>query len=347
MKHTIFITGGSGYIGSLLVADFVERDDVEKIIFLDKKEPPSFLKKIIEKNKERIVFIKDNMLSLSWREKVSAFEPDTVIHCAWQIRSLFKKEKDQWLENILGSDNVFDFAFDTPSVKKLIHFSTVASYSALKDNSLSEFFDEESPLRQSTFRYAYEKKETENRLYAKYCTQKSNRRDLRVFVVRPASITGGHGRSLSKFGLQSILSGKSQNIFHKIIARILFFAPLTKKWARQFVHESDVVGTVRLLSFGGENKNLSNYEIFNLCPPGEPMTAQDMAKTINKKLLLLNPQIIRALFFLSWYGTRGLVPTSRGAWQSYCYPIVVDGSKITKVCGYEYRYGPKESFTKD
>lgn len=347
MKHTVFITGGSGYVGSLLVADFVERDDVEKIIFLDRKNPPNFINKIMKENSDRIFFIKDDMLNLSWQEKVSSYEPDIVIHCAWQIRSSFKNEKEQWLGNILGTENVFNFAFENKSVEKFIHFSTVASYSAEKANELSKIFTEEDILRDSDFRYAYEKKEAEDRLYAKYCREKSLRSDLDIFVVRPASITGAHGKSLSKFGLQSVLSGKSENYIHKLISKVLFFAPLTRKWARQFVHESDVVGVVRALSFYDKNKNIKGYEVFNICPPGDPMTARDMANTIGKKLLLLNPQIIRVLFFTLWHGTRGVVPTSRGAWKSYCYPIVVDGSKITKVCGYEYKYGPQESFIKD
>lgn len=346
MKNTVFITGGSGYIGSLLVKHFVERDDVEKVISLDKKDEPALLLNLDKNLREKIIFIKANILNDDWQEKVYEHNPSIVVHCAWQIRSLYKKEKDQWLENIFGSDNVFDFAFYTKSVKKLIHFSTVASYGAQKDNEISKVFREEDSLRNTDFRYAYEKTEAEKILYAKYCTMGKDRRDLQVFVVRPASITGEYGRDQSKFGLQSVLSGKSKNIFHKFISKILFFAPLTKKWSRQFIHEKDVVGIVDNLAFFENKKENSSYEVFNICPPGDVMTAPDMAKAINKKLIFINPQIIRSIFFAMWHITRGIIPTSRGGWKSYCYPIVVDGSKITKVCGYQYKYGPKESFLK-
>lgn len=129
------------------------------------------------------------------------------------------------------------------------------------------------------------------------------------------------------------------------MSKILFFAPLSKNWLRQFVHEEDVVGIVTHLVFDEKlEKHKNNYEVFNLCPPGDPMLAEDMARIVGKKLLIVNPQIFRVFFFLLWHVTQGLIPTSRGGWKSYCYPVRVDGSKITKICGYDYKYGPQESF---
>lgn len=346
MKDTIFITGGSGYVGALLIKHFVYQKDVEKIISLDRKNPPQLLTDLPKEFLDKIVFIKTDMLFNSWEEEVKNYNPTIIIHCAWQIRSLYKKEKEQWLSNVIGSDNVFNFAFKTESVKKLIHFSTVASYGAEYENEMTKFFTEKDSLRYNDFRYAYEKKEAEDRLYAKYCMQKNTNKNLEIFVVRPASITGEYAKSKKGFSLQSVLSGKSKNIFVRLLSKILFFAPLTKKWSRQFVHEEDIVGAIdALVSF--KNNTLKNtYEVFNLCPPGDIMKASDMAKVVNKKLLFIHPQIIRATFFLLWHGTFGKIPTSNGGWKSYCYPIVVDGKKITEVCGYEYKYGPQESFVK-
>ena len=340
MKHTILITGGSGYVGSILVDQFFVRDDVEKIIVLDKDKLPEFL----EISSSKLVFIKQNMICDDWQKEIEKYNPDIVIHTAWQIRTLYRREKKQWEWNVLGSDKVFDFVFKNKNVKKLIHFSTVASYGAYPDNKVDHFFNEDEPFRDSDFRYAYEKAESEKRLFAKYCQNKKDRNDLQVFVLRPASITGPMGRRKVRFGLQSALSGNvGKNLLYRFIAKVLSFAPMTKKWCRQFIHEDDVCDIVELLSF---SKVDGNYEVFNICPPGEVVLAKDMAQAVGKKMILIHPWIIRIVFFVIWHLSLGKIPTSRGGWKSYSYPIAVDGSKIIKLFGYKYKYGPKESFSK-
>ncbi len=340
MKHTIFITGGAGYVGSILVDQFSKCDDVEKIIVLDKDNLPKFQ----DKASDKIVFIKSNMIDSDWQEQVAKYNPDIVIHTAWQIRTLYRNEKKQWVWNILGSDKVFDFVFKNKSVKKFIHFSTIASYGAYSQNTTDHFFTEEETFRKSDYLYAIEKAESEKRLFAKYCQNKKIRSDLQVFVLRPASITGPMGRKKIRFGLQSALSGNvGKNLLYRFVARILSVAPMTKNWCRQFIHEDDLYDIVRLLSFSKLN---TTYEVFNVCPPGDVVLAKDMAQAVGKKMIILPPWFIRIAFFIMWHLSLGKIPTSQGGWKSYSYPIAVDGSKITKLLGYKYKYGPKESFSK-
>jgi hypothetical protein len=54
--------------------------------------------------------------------------------------------------------------------------------------------------------------------------------------------------------------------------------------------------------------------------------------------------MVRFPFFVFWHLTRGKIPTGKGAWKSYSYPIAVDGSKVTRVLGYEYQYAPFDAF---
>ncbi len=342
-KHTLFITGASGYVGAMLVDQFSKRDDVARIVGLDKEPLPEFLR-----GNPKLTFIERNMADGGWEETARTAEPDIVIHTAWQIRELYGKRALEWHWNIEGSDRVFDFAFATPSVRRLIHFSTVASYGAFPDNRVDHFYKESEPFRESEYLYSEEKRICEEHLKERYERAKSARHAPQVFIVRPAAITGPRGRfDRIRFGLQSALSGSlkgSRSFAYKIVSLLVSWVPATPGWLRQYVHEDDVADIVALLSF---NDVAGEYEAFNLAPPGPVVFAKDMAKAVGKRILPVPPWLVRIAFFCFWHLTRGTIPTSRGSWRGYSYPIAVDGSKITTQCGFRYRYESTKAFVQN
>lgn len=335
MKHTLLITGASGYVGAMLVKKFAEREDVERIIGLD-REPVSDL----IKDEAKLVYIQANTQDNSWQDQVRALNPDLIVHTAWDIRAVYGDTDTTWRSNIDGSDAVFDFAFATPSVDRLIHFSTVASYGSLATNTIEYRFSENDPFRKTDYLYAEEKRITEVHLREKY--ERSDKR-VEVAIVRPAAITGPRGRFMRiRFGLQSALSGELKGArIYSIIKALVAFVPVTPKWARQFIHEDDVVGIVERLTFG---ESAGSYEIFNICPPGEIVLGNDMAEAVGKRAVLIFPWMVRIAFFVFWHLSRGKVPTSRGSWKGYSYPIVVTGEKVTEKLGYTYQYGGYDAF---
>jgi len=341
--NTIFITGGAGYVGAMLLDLFSRRADVKQIIALDTQPFPDFLN-TSGADVSKIKFIVANTSDDTWQKDVASYSPNIVIHTAWQIREMYCKKSLQWKWNVTGSDNVFDFAFTTPSVKKLIHFSTVASYGAFSSNTIEHLFKEDEPFRKSPYLYAEEKRIVEEHLIEKY---KKSATEVKVAVIRPAAITGPRGRFMRiRFGLQSALSGKLKGSFiYNTVSFMVSFVPITKKWCRQFTHEDDIVGVVELLSF----TDLKNkFDIFNACPPGPVVTGKDMADAVGKKTISVHPYLIRIVFFFMWNLTLGKIPTSKGGWKSYSYPIAVDGSKISNIYGYKYKWQSKEAFvTKD
>ena len=337
MRHTLLITGAAGYVGFMLVEQFSKRSDVDRIIALDKEEAPeSFAQNA------KVTYVHANT-SDAWDEQVAQYQPDIVIHTAWQIRDLYGRSALQWTWNIHGSDRVFDFAFISPSVKRLVYFSTVASYGAYPENTIEQIFTEDMPFRPSDYRYSEEKRISELHLKEKYDAIRAQGKDIVVSIVRPAAITGPRGRfSRIRFGLQSALSGQLKGSFvYRLVSFLTSFVPATQRWARQFVHEDDVVDIVELLAF---REDVRGYDAFNLSPPGAPVLAPDMARAVGKRIVRVSPLLIRVAFFFMWHGTLGRIPTTRGAWKGYSYPIVVSGNKIEKKYGYHYRMPSKDAF---
>lgn len=333
MKHTILITGAAGYIGAMLVEQFAKRADVERIIGIDKEPMPDNFR-----NESKLVYLHLNTVD-EWEEQVRALHPDIVIHTAWQIREMYGHQDVEWKWNIGGSDKVFDFAF-SEKIDRLIHFSTVASYGALPTNTTEHRYTEDEAFRKTEYLYAEEKRIAEEHLEEKY--KKSNK-SVAVAIVRPAAITGPRGRFMRiRFGLQSALSGQLKGSFvYNIVSALVAVVPTTPKWLRQFIHEDDVTNIVERLAFG---EKVNGYEAFNICPPGAVVRGADMAHAVGKRQLPIYPWMIRIAFFFFWHLTRGKIPTGRGAWKSYSYPIAVDGSKVTRELGYHYRYAGLDAF---
>ncbi len=336
-KHTLLITGAAGYVGGMLVRKFAEREDIERIIGLDKEPMPEFIADI-----PKLHYLEMNTAD-AWKNEVDRFRPDIVIHAAWQIREIYGNRALSWQWNIDGSDMVFDYAFEEPNVKRLIHFSTVASYGAFPDNSPEHRYTEDEPFRETDYLYAEEKRITEAHLRSKYELHHEERPDLSIAIVRPAAITGPRGRFMRiRFGLQAALSGQLKDSFaYRLVSGMTSFVPVTPTWLRQFIHEDDVVGIVERLAFG---EAAGSYEVFNICPPGPVVRGSDMARAVGKRMLAVSPWMVRIPFFIFWHLTRGKIPTARGSWKGYSYPIAVDGSKVTKKLGYEYQHGGFDAF---
>ena len=339
-KHTIFITGGAGYVGAMLIDLLSHRDDVARIIAVDKEPLPDLIK-----DAPNLTYIVANTSDDSWQRQVADAKPDIVIHTAWQIREMYGKKPLQWKWNVDGSDKVFDFSFSTPSVKKLIHFSTVASYGAYPSNTIEHRFTEAEGFRKTDYLYAEEKRIAEEHLEKRYAAARSKGSKVQVAIIRPAAITGPRGRYMRiRFGLQAALSGQLKESFiHRVISAMVSFVPVTPKWCRQFIHEDDIADIATLLAF---NPLKSDYEAFNACPPGPVVLGRDMAAAVGKRMFVVLPWMVRIVFFFAWNLTHGKVPTSKGGWKSYSYPIAVDGSKLTRTYGYEYKWQPKDAFVK-
>lgn len=336
----ICITGASGYVGAMLVDQFLDRNSTDQFLLIDKSPIPEFLDTKIKSNPayaERITWIEDNLGNTTWFDAFRNFSPEVVIHTAWQIRELFGQKKTQWNWNVEGSTHVFNLSFDVPSVKKLVYFSTASVYGAYPGNTFEHAFTEDEPLREDEYLYGVEKRRAEEILKKTYEDAKVAGTHIpQILIVRPSAITGPRGRYLLKgrFGLQSALTGKlTKSPTHTLVKAMLSVMPATPLWCRQFIHEDDVKNIVELLAF---TDVAGDYEIFNITPPGDIVTAPQMARIVGKRILYIPHIIIRMAFAFFWNVFRGRIPTSKGGWKFYAFPIVLDGSKLIKKLGYIY-----------
>ena len=340
MSHRVLITGAAGYLGGMLCDHFLQRDDVALIIGLDKSDAPEKWQ-----GATKVRWIKANTTD-AWETAAAEHKPDIVLHTAWQIREIYGQRALQWQWNVQGAGKVFDFAFGTPSVKRLVYFSTVASYGAQASNTIEHRFKEEDSFRPSDFLYAEEKRVVEERLERQFAQARVNGSHLTVAVLRPAALTGPRGRARTGgLMLQTALAGQSKgNAIHRLVSLLVSILPVTEKWSRQFLHEDDIVDIATLMAFTDLK---APYTVLNACPPGGVMRGADMARVFGKRTLRIHPQLIRLAFFVLWHGSRGRIPASRGSWKAYSYPIVTDGSKLTQTYGYRYRMDSLDAFTKN
>ncbi len=338
MPQTLFITGAAGYVGEMLCDQLSRRDDVSAIIALDKLPQTEFLKSV-----PKLTYIEHNLADEGWEEVVAAHGPTVIIHTAWQIRSLYGQAGTQWRWNVEASERVFQFAFTTSSVRKLIHFGTAASYSARPENTFEHRFTELEGLRDDSYLYAREKKAAEDRLHSLFQTTRNQGESTpQIFVVRPAAITGPRGRFLRvRFGLQSALQGNFEKKgLAKLIAALTAVMPATKGWVRQFVHEDDVVDVVSLFAFEPFSQP---YQAFNLTPESPLVYPSEMGAAVGKRVVMLSPFLVRIVFWFFWHASRGRVPTSPGSWRFYSYPIVMSGKKLQMV--YDCKYDALDAVT--
>ena len=278
----------------------------------------------------KTVYLQQNLGDAGWEEKVLANgAPDVVIHSAYVIREGYGKKREwQVKSNIAAAEKVFDFVFKN-NIPRLIHFSTVASYGARPENSTNRFFKETDPFLESNYLYGIDKKIIEDKLKTMFHVSSFK---PQVFVIRPCAVTGPRGQFMFKrFGLL------------RVVKFGLPFVPVTgNESARQYVHEDDVYEAIRLMAQGGV---AGNYEVFNLAPR-DFLLLKDMAKEIGKISVRVPMFLGKVTFGALWHFSRGRIPTVPAGINSYTYPIIADGSKLTNF-GFKYQYSAKEALKAD
>lgn len=322
MGKNILITGGAGYVGTMLIEQFAECDSIDTIYGIDLRDRPAQCA-----NCAKLRWLQADVAEQDWVATLEGAPIDVVIHCAYQIRELYGRKRQQqehW--NIDGARQVFDFALRHPSVRRIVHLSTVSAYGARPENSVDRLFTEQDPLGEDTYLYGVQKKRVETLLRDLFERSRSR---AHVVVLRLASVSGPRGRfGLNRYGLLSTVAG-----------RFPFLICGRSDWGRQYLHEDDLIDVVTKFV---HLPPATGYEVFNVSPP-DFLDAPAIGRLFDKRVVPVPPLLLRALFALLWHGTRGALTTPAGAWKFLSYPIRVDGSLLERTHGYAFRYSSRQA----
>jgi dihydroflavonol-4-reductase len=117
----ILVTGGTGFLGSYIIKQLVEKDYAVRAIRRSNKLPSYISKHILDK----VEWVDGDVLDVVLLEK--AMEGiDTVIHSAGVVSFVKKDRKKMYQVNVEGTANVVNIALEK-NVKRFIHISSVAA----------------------------------------------------------------------------------------------------------------------------------------------------------------------------------------------------------------------------
>lgn len=119
MKEKIFITGGSGFIGTNLI-DFLINNGYDQIVNFDKAEP-------LKKSHQSYWVKGDIMDAGALYKELAESNSQIFIHLAARTDTLSDK-LDDYIENTVGTQNVLDAIKKAPGIKRLIMTSTQYVY---------------------------------------------------------------------------------------------------------------------------------------------------------------------------------------------------------------------------
>ena len=177
----ICITGGAGFIGSHLVSQLVDRNEV---VVYDNLHRNALQFAHLEAHKN-LTFIKGDVLDYEATRK-AVDRCQIVIHCA-AIAGVYTVDKSavRTMEvNLLGTHQVVRAALDV-GVERFIEFSTSEVYGSFIHKGKEDDFTPIGPIGESRWVYAASKLASEHLSYAHYREE-----GLPLAIVRPFNVYG-------------------------------------------------------------------------------------------------------------------------------------------------------------
>jgi long-chain acyl-CoA synthetase len=193
MSDTLFLTGGTGFLGMELIARMLEQDEGPDIVIAvrarDEQDVQARLGGLLAQlydtvpaSAERLSAVRADLTSpdlgmTGADRRALAQRVDRVVHCAASISFTLPLEEARDI-NVTGTRRVLELARELPQLERLVHVST--AYVAGRAPGLFR----EGDAAGSDFRNTYER----TKLEAEHVLAKAD--DLPAVVVRPSIVVG-------------------------------------------------------------------------------------------------------------------------------------------------------------
>lgn len=218
----VFISGGTGFIGSRLALKCLEKGDSVKVLGQENNPAEAANKQLIEAEGAEVI-----LASVTDRERLFELlqRVDLVFHLAAAQHEANVPDQVFWDVNVTGTKNILEASVNA-GVKRFIHGSTIGVYGSTLEGNV----DEQSPLKPDNI-YGITKLEGEKLVL-------SFRDELPVVIIRISETYGPGDRRLLKL-FKAIkknlffMIGNGENIHHLIyvddLIQGLFLAATTKE----------------------------------------------------------------------------------------------------------------------
>lgn len=121
MSTKVLVTGGTGFLGSYIIKELVEKNYAVRAIHRNHKLPSYIPKEILDK----VEWVEGNILDVISLEEAMD-DIDTVIHAAAMVSFVKKDRKQMYQINVEGTANVVNMALEK-NIRRFVHISSVAS----------------------------------------------------------------------------------------------------------------------------------------------------------------------------------------------------------------------------
>lgn len=182
----ILVTGATGFIGSHLVEELLEKEKKIKVLLKDKNNIGG-LKEIPDDKLKKIVFEEGDLLDKDSLIKATK-NVEKVFHLAAIARPMNVKKEDYFNVNVTGTKNLLEVCKQN-KIKKIIHVSSMSVFGFSRDGK---------PLKENSMKapvsdYGESKKQGEE-LVILFC--KKNK--INFVIVRPPMVFGPRDRQFQK-----------------------------------------------------------------------------------------------------------------------------------------------------